>query len=509
MGDLLVDQLRTMAAAHPDATAYVDLDSGDTIDFASWNRQSNQIARGLVALGLRKGDRVALHLPGTRLFLWMITYAAIHKAGGVAVPTNTRLTANELHTILSHAEITGAITCDELLPRLTDVRGLPSLLFVVNVDGTTDATTAIAEVFDDDDADFQVPVHESDLADIMYTSGTTGLPKGVAVRHRNVAMIPNSEPAWSGKCWMHSSPLFTFAGIGFIYNPMKMGMGGLYQAKFDAGRWLDYVETWRPTMGFIVPAMAQLIINHERFEIADLTSLNLLSIGSAPLAPETLLVLLDKLPNASVSNSYGMTEAGPAFCVTPKAEAGRRLGSVGIPMPPMEIRIVAPESDQDRPLREHGEVLVRNKGRQREYYNDPEATARTWSDDGWLRTGDIGYLDEDGYLYLCGRMKEVIIRGGNNIYATDVEAVLYEHPSVLEAAAVGFPHDVLGEDVGAFVVVKPGERLEADALTAFCAERLADYKVPRRIAFVGELPRNATGKVLKHQLKEQGWHSMS
>jgi acyl-CoA synthetase (AMP-forming)/AMP-acid ligase II len=509
MGELLVDQLRTMAAAYPDAVAYVDLDSDDTIDFASWNRQSNQIARGLVALGLRKGDRVALHLPGARLFPWMITYAAIHKAGGVAVPTNTRLTPNELLTILGHAEITVAITCSELLPLLSSVRSLPSVRFIVNIDGATDGTTALSDVLDSDASDFQVPVDESDLADIMYTSGTTGLPKGVAVRHRNVAMIPNSVPAWSGNCWMHSSPLFTFAGIGFIYNPMKMGMGGLYQAKFDAGRWLDYVGKWRPTMGFIVPAMAQLIINHEHFAAADLTSLTLLSIGSAPLAPETLLVLLDKLPNASVSNSYGMTEAGPAFCVTPKAEAGRRLGSVGIPMPPMEIRIVVPESYDDCELREHGEVLVRNKGRQREYYNDPQATARTWSDDGWLRTGDIGYLDEDGYLYLCGRMKELIIRGGNNVYATDVEAVLYEHPSVLEAAAVGFAHDILGEDVGAFVVLKPGEQLDVENLTAFCAERLADYKVPHRIAFVEELPRNATGKVLKHQLKEQGWHSMS
>ena len=142
MGELLVDQLRTMAAAHPDAIAYVDLDSGDTIDFASWNQQSNQIARGLVALGLRKGDRVALHLPGTRLFPWMITYAAIHKAGGVAVPTNTRLTPNELHTILGHAEITGAITCDELLPLLRSVRSLPSVRFIVNIDGATDGTTA-------------------------------------------------------------------------------------------------------------------------------------------------------------------------------------------------------------------------------------------------------------------------------------------------------------------------------------------------------------------------------
>jgi acyl-CoA synthetase (AMP-forming)/AMP-acid ligase II len=219
--------------------------------------------------------------------------------------------------------------------------------------------------------------------------------------------------------------------------------------------------------------------------------------------------LLDKLPQASVSNSYGLTEAGPAFCVTPKEEAGRRLGSVGLPMPPMEIRIVDPATDTDQPAGEHGEVLVRNAGRQREYYRDPDATARAWSHDGWLRTGDVGFLDEDGYLYLSGRMKEVIIRGGNNVYATDVEAVLYEHPSILEAAVIGVPHDVLGEDVGAVVVAKPGVELDVSDLEAFCRERLADYKVPRHIRFVEALPRNATGKVMKHELKEQEWHSTS
>jgi acyl-CoA synthetase (AMP-forming)/AMP-acid ligase II len=322
-------------------------------------------------------------------------------------------------------------------------------------------------------------------------------------------MIANTEPSWSRTAWMHSSPLFTFAGIGFIYNPMKMGMAGLYQATFDAGRWLDYVERWRPTMAFIVPAMAQLIINHEDFEDADLSSLSMLSIGSAPLAPEILGVLLQKLPDASVSNSYGLTEAGPAFCVTPKEQAGRKIGSVGVPLPPMEIRIVAPGGDDVLPVGEHGEVHVRNRGRQREYYKDADATASTWTDDGWLRTGDVGYLDEDGFLFLSGRMKEVIIRGGNNVYATDVEAVLYEHPAVFEAAVVGVPHDVLGEDVGACVVTKAGTTIDIDELRAFCAARLADYKVPRHVVVVDELPRNATGKVLKNELKELGWHSTS
>ena len=509
MAELLVDQLRAMAKAFPEETAYVDLDARDSISFQQWEQQSNRLARGLVELGIEKGDRVALHLPGTRLFPWMITYAAIHKAGAVAVPSNTRLTPGELRTILGHAEISAAVTSDELLPSLSDVRTLPSLHVVIDVDGPTDGTVDIHRALSTDHSTFQVPVAEDDLADIMYTSGTTGLPKGVAVRHRNVAMVPNSDPSWSGKAWMHSSPLFTFAGIGFVYNPMKMGMAGLYQSRFDAGRWLEHVERMRPTMAFIVPAMAQLIVNHERFETANLDSLALLSIGSAPLAPDILLKLLDRLPDASVSNSYGMTEAGPAFCVTPKEEAGRRLGSVGLPMPPMEIRIVDPATETDLPPGEHGEVLVRNRGREREYYKDPEATERTWSDEGWLRTGDVGFLDDDGYLYLSGRMKEVIIRGGNNVYTTDVEAVLYEHPLVLEAAVIGVPHDVLGEDVGACVVVKPGEQLDAATLELFCRERLADYKVPRHIVFLGELPRNPTGKVLKNELKELGWHSTS
>jgi acyl-CoA synthetase (AMP-forming)/AMP-acid ligase II len=332
----------------------------------------------------------------------------------------------------------------------------------------------------------------------MYTSGTTGRPKGVAVRHRNAAMIPNSVPQWSGSWWLHSSPLFTFAGIGFIYNPMKMGMRCLYQPRFDAGRWLETVESARPLAVFIVPAMAQLLIAHPLFDGADLSSIAMCSLGSAPLAPTTLRRLQEKMPNATVSNAYGMTEAGPAYCAMPKEESVKRMGSVGKPMAPMEARAV---DDQGHavPAGEVGEILIRLPGRQREYYKDDEATARTWAG-GWLHSGDLGYLDEDGYLYIVGRQKEVIIRGGNNVYATDVEAVLHAHPDVREAAVIGVPHDVLGEDVAAFVSMRDGAAQNEDALRRFCAERLADYKVPRRITFLAELPRNATGKVLKQQL---------
>ncbi len=500
-GNLQVDQLRFMARRDGDAVAYRDLDAGTGITFTEWDVRSNRLARALVEAGITAGERIAIYLPSDEALRWIVAYAAVHKAGAVVVPTNTRLSVPELTTILGHAEASAVITCGPLLETAATVRdAVPSIRFLVTAGGASGADVHDYEKFlADDGSDLQVPRSLDDLADIMYTSGTTGLPKGVAVRHRNVAMIPNHEPAWTGAGWIHGAPMFTFAGIAFIYNPMKMGLVGLYLPKFDAGRWLDLVAEERPQMAFLVPAMAELLVTHPKFATADLSSVRSVSIGSAPLAPQTLLTLQERLPDATVSNSYGMTEAGPAFIVMPKDEVTKRIGSVGKPVGPMQLKVVREDGDECGP-REVGELLTRMEGAQREYYKDADATASTWTADGWLRSGDLAYLDEDGFLYIAGRKKDMIIRGGHNVYPTDVEAVLIEHPDVQEAAVVGIPHRVLGEDIAAWVVLRDGASLDADTLLAFCAERLADYKRPRELHVTDELPRNATGKVMKHRL---------
>jgi acyl-CoA synthetase (AMP-forming)/AMP-acid ligase II len=498
--DLLPDQLRLMASAYPDEVAYWNLGDGSSITFGRWEQESNRLARGLQAEGVRKGDLVAIDLEAEQILEFIVTYSAVHKIGAVSVPMNNRLSPPEMRSILEHAEVT-AVVCsgafEDVVTPLSE--SLASLAVVATVGPTEHGRFAdLEDIKSEDTSEIQVPVDAIDLADVMYTSGTTGMPKGVAVRHGNIATLPNAVPPWNGLKWLTATPVFTFAGLGFIYNPMKAGMTVLYLPRFDAGRWLDIVERERPAIAFVVPAMARLLIHHPKFDSADLSSLQRLFLGSAPLSPDTVERLQARLPGAAVLNSYGMTEGGHAtFAMDPEG-ARTRPGAVGRPAPPVEVRIVDDEG-KVLPTGETGEVITRNPRGHREYYRNPEATARMW-EGGWLHTGDLGYLDSDGYLFIVGRKKEMVVRGGMNVYADDVEAVLQAHPDVVEAAVVGIPHEVLGEDIAAFVVLRPGATVSTAELQSFAGERLADYKVPRRVDYLPALPRNAGGKVLKSQL---------
>jgi acyl-CoA synthetase (AMP-forming)/AMP-acid ligase II len=497
------EQLHAMAAAFGDEAGYRVVGAA-TLTFGEWDAAATRVARGLVAHGVEPGDRIAIHLEPPNFLRWIVSYAAVHRAGAAAVPLNPQLTRPEVVRMLAHCGAAAAIAERGLLSRYTDER--PPL--VVGVPGadepddtpTPDASTPWSAIAGEESPYFQVPRDGGDLADVLYTSGTTGNPKAVAVRHDNLSLVPFGEPAFSGGGWLHASPPYTFAGLSFVYTPMKLGMTGIYQPRFDAGTWLETVTTQRPVAVFLVPAMALLLLDHPGFETADLSSVQICSVGSAPLAPFVLERLQQRMPTATVSNNYGMTEAGSVYCVMPPGEAVRRPGSVGKLVPPGEVRVVGPEGDAVA-AGEVGSVHLRSAGRPREYYGDPEATASTWVD-GWLVTGDLGKVDEEGYLYIVGRSKDVIIRGGNNIFPNDVEHAIETHPAVREAAVIGVPHPVLGEDLVAFVALSSGEAATDEELRAHTLEHLAQYKVPRRWEFVDSLPRNATGKVVKDRLRD-------
>jgi acyl-CoA synthetase (AMP-forming)/AMP-acid ligase II len=330
---LLTDQLRLMAEHFPGQCAYRDVASGRQISFQDWDRESDRLAAALHDGGVVKGDRVALYLPPEEALEWLVAYSATHKAGAVAVPASTRLARRELEFVLQHSEAVAAFAGSATTPSLALAQpAAPALRWVVTTAAAPPRGWARWDTLKPGEP-VHVDLSSDDIADIMYTSGTTGRPKGVVVRHRDAATMPYGLPRWSGDGWLHCSPFFTFAGIASVYNPMKLGMAGLYLPRFDAGAWLDAVERLRPAAVFLVPAMAQLLLSHPRFPEADLSSITMASVGSAPLAPETFRRLRQRLPAAWVSNNWGMTEAGPAFCVLPPHEAAAGLARWGSPSP--------------------------------------------------------------------------------------------------------------------------------------------------------------------------------
>jgi acyl-CoA synthetase (AMP-forming)/AMP-acid ligase II len=478
-----------LASSFPDAVAWRNLADGEGLTLAEWHTRSNRLAHGLQGLGVGRGDRVGLLIGNGEPLRWLVSYLGIHKVGAVAVPLLARLAPLELARILRDAGATVALS-SEVQPEVRDA--------VRTVVGTaSDAEAHWDDLLSADDGDL-VPVSgPDDVADIMYTSGTTGRPKGVLVRHGGLSSTARVPSAWLGLGFLTSSPFATTSGSLLVTGPLRGGLSGWFLPHFSAEAWISAVERDRPVSAFLVPAMVELIVASPRFPTADLSSLAVVTVGSAPLAAATLRRFGAGLPAADVLCGYGMTEFG-AVTAMPMGDAGRHAGSVGVPLPGVDVRITGPEG-APLPAGDIGEVTIRGTGPARTALGDDGRSAQATDGDGWLRSGDLGRVDVDGHLWIVGRKKEIIIRGGHNIVPGEVEAALYEHPAVIEAAVAGRPHPVLGEDVAAWVVLR--DDTSGEDLRAFLLARLADYKVPRRITVVEMLPRNESGKVVKARLE--------
>jgi long-chain acyl-CoA synthetase len=484
------DILALAASSNPEGVAWRNLDDDAEMTLGQWNDAADRLARGLSRRGVDSGDRVVIQIGPGDPFPWLVTYVGVHRARATAVPINTRLAPPELSAVIRHAEAALVVEAGAG-PQAAEGPGPDRVVWNVLLDDDPSPLPGAAAAHAADTPD---PV------DLMYTSGTTGAPKAVVAR-AGVGAAPGAPPErparWNGLGFLTCSPFATTSGILLVDGPLRSGMSGWYLPRFDAGRWLELVERHRPIVAFLVPAMAQLLVAHPRFVDADLSSLAALTFGGAPMARATLLRLTERLPGAEVLVGYGLTEFG-AVSRTPSGDAGRHLGSVGRPLEGVEVRVIGSDGAEAGPSLV-GEVTVRGSWPARRYYKDAEATEQTWRD-GWLHTGDLGYHDADGFLWITGRAKDVIIRGGHNIAPRDVEEVLLSHPDVVDAVVVGVPHGVLGEDVATWVVLREGSVATDSDLRSFMLERLADYKVPRAVHMVDELPRNASGKVVRADL---------
>ncbi|MFV0680178.1 acyl-CoA synthetase [Ottowia sp.] len=480
---------------------------GNTWTYADMLDRIDHMAGALLAGGVQAGSRVAYL--GFNHPMFFVTLFACSKIGAIYVPLNFRLAGPEFEYIINDAGVHTLIVDKDHMAVIEAVRAqLTCSRYLCAFDEAEDAVrwpSAEAAMAAATPVRQAHQPHQDDVALIMYTSGTTGRPKGAMLtagnfwwNHVSELVMLDMRP---NDVLLTFAPIFHIGALNVLtLTTFLKGAHIVLHRSFDPALALRDIARHKVSTLFVVPAMLLFISQHADFATADTSTVRFIMCGGAP-CPEPLLKLMDQR-GILVQQGYGLTETAAMATALSSDWAASKIGSVGVSPLLTDVRIVAADGRVVDTPQERGEVCVRGMNVTRGYWNQPNATRHAFSDDHWFRTGDVGYFDEQGFFYICDRVKDMIISGGENVYPAEVESALYEHPSVAEVAVVGSPDAQWGEAVVAVVALKPGTSLTLDELRDFTSQRLARYKVPKQLRIVDTLPRNPTGKILKYKLRE-------
>ncbi len=528
----LPEFLDRAAARYPDNSALIF--QGYKVSYRQLKDMVDRFATALYDFGIKKGDSVAILLPN--VIPCVASYYAILKIGGIAVMNNPLYSDRELKHQFNDSGAKVLVTLDLLSNRMIDLRPETSINQIVYTSigdylpfpknilfplvakkkklaakvKSADAVYQWKEVLSGNSlVPPKMELSFDDTAMYQYTGGTTGVSKGVILTHANLSKNVQQVRSWfpsfktGTETMLGALPFFHVFGLtGAMNFAIYMGWGDILVPKPQPDALLETISKFKPTFAPLVPTMYIGMLNHPKIAGSDLTSLKGCFSGSAPL-PVEVIKDFENITGAVIVEGFGMTESSPVTHINPFAGGKRKVGSIGIPIPDTKCRIVDLEDGKtDLAIEAVGELIIKGPQVMKGYWNKPEATAETLVD-GWLLTGDIAKMDEEGYFYIVDRKKDMIISGGYNVYPRDIEEVFFEHPKVLEASAIGIPHPTRGEAVKVFVVLVEGQTATQEEMIEYCQNRLAKYKWPTEIEFRKELPKTNVGKILKKELRQQ------